>query len=157
MANPVEKEFEQRSKSVSFCLDWSVSFKQTLSICWHLQKFHKYFWLDCRRTPLPSTLDIRTRCIGNSWWKQECIPVGCVPPASVVAGAGGFYRGSVCSGRGCLLTYRGCLPGGVHPLPFACWDTHTPSPLHAMIHPREQNDWQTGVKTLLFQNFVCGR
>ena len=61
---------------------------------------------------------------------QECIPLGCVPPASVAIGGS--------AGRGCLpsegvcpesVCPGGCLPGGVH-------------------HPVKQNDWQTGVKSL---------
>ena len=41
--------------------------------------------------------------------KQECIPVGCVPPASVAISGGGEV---VCL-RGCLPRRR--LPGGVCP------------------------------------------
>ena len=39
-------------------------------------------------------------------WKQECIPVGCVPSAAV----------AVCWGGGCLPHFS------------ACWDTHPPGP-----------------------------
>ena len=42
--------------------------------------------------------------------KQECIPVGCVPSASVAVGGGGGCLKGVCPG-GCLN--RGGLPGGV--------------------------------------------
>ena len=43
---------------------------------------------------------------------QECIPVGCVPPASVVVSGGG----GICPG--------GCLPAGyTPPAPIASWDT----------------------------------
>ena len=45
-------------------------------------------------------------------FEQECIPVGCVPPASVGVSEGGCLPKGV------------CLPRGVHP-----W------PLHAGIHP----------------------
>ena len=75
--------------------------------------------------------------------QQECIPVGCVPPASVaVSVVGGCLPRGVCLGGGCLP--RGCLPRGclskercTHP-PIASWDTHTPL----------RTEWQTGVKTL---------
>ena len=98
--------------------------------------------------------------------------MGCIPSAVVAAGGGvcqgvvsarvvcqgrvSASGGCVCKGGGvCLpgarcLPARGCLPAGVCPggcLPSACWDTT----------PCEQNDWQTGVKTLPFHDFVCGR
>ena len=57
-------------------------------------------------------------------WKQESIPVGCVPSAVIaVCPSGGVF-----SSHG-VLSVCGCLPGEVLP--------DTPSPC-------EQNDWQTG-------------
>ena len=62
--------------------------------------------------------------------KQECIPVGCVPPAAVavssgwgVSASGGVWPGGLsgpvgCLPRGCLprgCLPRGCLPRGVCP------------------------------------------
>ena len=61
--------------------------------------------------------------------KQECIPVGCVPPAAVTVcrggclPGGGSAQGGVCPEGGCLP--GGCLPmgGGVHLPPV---DRQTP-------------------------------
>ena len=80
------------------------------------------------------------------------IPVGC---ASVTVSAGG-----VCLG-GCLpmevstwwvSTWGGCLPRGVclNPLFIACWDTHTPCPLHAGIHPAPVNRITDRCKNIAF-------
>ena len=101
-------------------------------------------------------------------WTQECIPVGCVPPACwpypsmhwAVVGClpgGGLCPGDVWSGgcmlrgvgvypRGGCLSGGGCLPRGVLQTPPRT-ETDTP--------PCEQNDWQTGVKTLPCRNFVA--
>ena len=58
-------------------------------------------------------------------FKQECIPVGCVPPAPMtISGGGRVSTGGVSAREGCL--------------------------------PCEENDRQTGVKTLRSHNFVCG-
>ena len=70
--------------------------------------------------------------------KQECIPVGCVPPAcwlypSMLCPRGGVCPGGVCPGGVC----RGGLPRGV-------WQT----PLWT--------EWQTGVKILPCRDFVAG-
>ena len=92
-------------------------------------------------------LIIKTICL----WRQENIPVGCVPPAG---GRGVSAReslpGSVCPG-GCV---RGVSPGGV------CWGVGVCLGVSAQglstRHPTpccEQNDWQTGVKTL--PNYVA--
>ena len=45
-----------------------------------------------------------------------------------------------------------CLPRGVSARQGSV-------PMHAGIHlpSCQQNDWQTGVKTLPFRNFICGR
>ena len=75
-------------------------------------------------------------------WKQECIPVGCVPSTAVAVWWGCVcLRRCVCpgalAGGGCLPR-RGCLPRGCT-LPYG---QHS---LHALV------------KTLPFWNFVCGR
>ena len=73
--------------------------------------------------------------------EEECIPVGCVPPASVVisgggggGGGGGFCPGGMSALEGVYLG-AGCLPrsvsagggGGLYtPLPIARWDTSFP-------------------------------
>ena len=72
----------------------------------------------CNITRVHDTL---RKCGFNTFRKQECIPVGCVPSAAVavsreVVSAGG--RG-VCLG-GCLP--RGCLPGG-GVCPGGVWET----------------------------------
>ena len=66
--------------------------------------------------------------------KQECIPAGCVPPASVA------IRGGVCLG-GCLPRGR-CLPRVGRCLAGGC------------VY---QNDSQTGVKHYLAPNFAGGK
>ena len=70
----------------------------------------------------------------NEPLKQECIPVGCVLPASmVISGWGCLPRGRVvCLGRsasepgGC--THPGRTPHWTSTVtpPIACWDTHPP-------------------------------
>ena len=97
--------------------------------------------------------------------QQECIPVGCVPSAAVAVS----WEGVVCPGGGLL---GGVCFGGIwHPrhqrqtLPcpvHAGIHTHPPAKCMLEIHPPpcEQNQTeqnQTGVKTLSFSNFVCGR
>ena len=72
----------------------------------------------------------RSPCNGKSS-EQECIPVGCVPSAAVTVGGGGV----VCPG--------GCLPRG--------------GSASGCIPPHLWTESQTGVKTLPFRNFVCGR
>ena len=134
---PIQLKKNSNRSANLFHFAWIVQSQfQTdiINICWHLQIFHKYFWLDYRGTLIPGTLDIWTWCIGNIWRKQECIPVGCVPPASVVVG-------------GCLLmTDGGVCPGeGV-----SAWEVYTPCPLHAMIHP-PWTEWLTdGCKNITF-------
>ena len=67
--------------------------------------------------------------------QQECIPVGCVPPAAVAVGGCLLPGGSPCGGLGCLLPrggspcQGGCLlpggfslPGGVPP----SWEVSLP-------------------------------
>ena len=66
--------------------------------------------------------------------KQECIPVGCVPSAAVAVCWGGGWPGGVSAQVVSASMHWG------RPLPHC-----------------EQNDWQTGVKTLPFHNFVCVR
>ena len=87
--------------------------------------------------------------------KQECIPVGCVPPASMVTS----MRGGVCP---LCLSRVVCVWGGVCPGPsvqgVSAWGclprgVYTPRP-RGRHTPREQNDWQTDVKTL--PSFVSG-
>ena len=66
---------------------------------------------------------------------QESIPIGCVPSTALAV-----------RGGGCLLQ---CMLG------YVCRGVS--APMHAGIHtPREQNDWQTGVKTLPCRNYVAG-
>ena len=67
-------------------------------------------------------------CRTTSQYKQEYIPVGCVPPASFAVS----WVGGGVSGRG------GCLPGGC--LPRGCLPRGVCYPLWT--------EWQTGVKTL---------
>ena len=60
-----------------------------------------------------------------------------------------------------MRTVRLLTGGGVHPLAH-CILGYTPLLAYCMLGytplPREQNnDWQTGVKTLPSRNFVCGR
>ena len=56
-------------------------------------------------------------------FKQECIPVGCVPSAAVAIGGGS------------APVHAEILPGGV--CPSACWDTAqgVSAPVHAEILP----------------------
>ena len=88
--------------------------------------------------------------------KQECIPVGCVPSASVaICGEGMCLPRGVCvcpgvSSRGvvCLVgvCQGGCLPGGCLPggcLPRGCVSQHalgqTPPPLVDRMTDRRKN------------------
>ena len=97
----------------------------------------------------------------QNFFRQECIPVGCVQPASMVFYTGECLSRGVCQGvsaRGCLA--RGCwCPGDVYPggvclgVSSGVYPPRTqrqtsplpgqtpPVPLHAGIHtPWEQND-----------------
>ena len=95
--------------------------------------------------------------------KQECIAVGCVPPA--------LYRG------GGVLPDKdppGQRHPGQRPPPWTETTPWTETPLldrdppgqrppswtetssWTETPPYEQNDWQTGLKTLLCRNFVAG-
>ena len=88
----------------------------------------------------------------QNYAKQECIPVGCVLPSSVAVSTMGVSASG----------YMGCLPHpftthppslSLHPLHHTSFEHHTP--FHH-THPCEQNESQTGVKTLPPRNFVCG-
>ena len=73
---------------------------------------------------------------------REVYP-GCV---SVVCPRGCVYPGGV----------LGCVQGGVTRKVYTPkTQKHTPN--QSKTPPCEQNDWQTGVKTLPSLNFVCGR
>ena len=94
--------------------------------------------------------------------KQEYTRVGCVPSAVVVVSGGVCLEAGVCPGclprgwlprgclpRGCLPRWclpRGCLPRGC--LPRRCLPRHPPV---------NRINWRTGVKTLPFRNYCCGR
>ena len=96
--------------------------------------------------------------------KQECIPVGCVPPACWpypsmhrvgVVYPSMHWAGGVCPGGVC----RGCLPSGVCPGGSAgggsAWgvtDTHQTRGRHPLLW----TEWQIGVKTLPCRNFLAG-
>ena len=84
--------------------------------------------------------------------KQECIPVGCLPPSALAVGWGGGVWLSACwdtspLGVGWESPPPGCGPGdlqgilGYHP---------SPPP------PREQNSWHTLLKILPYPNFFAG-
>ena len=71
--------------------------------------------------------------------EQECIPVGCVPPASVAVSVGEGV-----SAWGCVID----TPLGRHPSAHCMLGYTHPYPLHAGIHIPLWIEWQTGVKTL---------
>ena len=97
--------------------------------------------------------------------KQECIPVGCVPPAAVAVG-----EGSVCLSACKVWVWRP-PPGVGLETCKACWDTtppppqrpaarhaEIPPPMHAGILPSSPPDRMTDTcKNIPFANFVCGR
>ena len=91
--------------------------------------------------------------------QQECIPVGCVPSAAVApSGKGVSGRGvsvfmdqEAGEEEGVCLGVSAFMDPKVDPLdPGADIPRQTPSPC-------EQNDSQTGVKTLPFRNCCCER
>ena len=71
-----------------------------------------------------------------------------------------FTRTRMHSSRMCTAHFSSCLscthaPHHACPCHAHLPAMHAPPPaMHA--HPNEQNDWQTGVKTLPSCNFVCG-
>ena len=73
---------------------------------------------------------------------EACIPVGCVPPACWPYPSMHCAEGVSAWG---VSAQRRCLPRGVSARVVCVADT-----------PCEQNDWQTGVKTLPCRNFVAG-
>ena len=73
----------------------------------------------------------------NTYKKQECIPLGCVPSAAIAVCWAGCLPGGRVSARGVprgvsaqrVSTQGGVCPGGS-------------APVHAGIHPPIQNDRQ---------------
>ena len=111
--------------------------------------------------------------------QQECIPVGCVQSAAVAADRevsarrGGGCLTRVCLPRGCLSW--GCLPWGVCASGVSAWGLSAQEGVSQGVStggclpgrgstqgivwktpplPCEQNDWQTGMKTLPCRNYV---
>ena len=99
----------------------------------------------------------------NSHQKQECIPVGCVPPACWTYLSMHCWVGCTCS-RGCtcpggvpapgggtcprVYLPRGCTcPGGTCPGGYLPRGLPAQAGTYPGTPPCEQNDWQTGVKT----------
>ena len=89
-------------------------------------------------------------CLYEITSKQECIPVGCVPPAAVdrIGEGGGLH----CLGSGRCLAWRGVCPGGFLPRVGGgvCpggWQNPTVDRIL---------DTQV-VKTLPCHNYCCGR
>ena len=73
-------------------------------------------------------------------FKQECIPVGCVPSAALaVCCGGGVSVQGVSALGGCLPRGDGgvCLPGGICPgvSAWGCLPRGASAPVHAGIHP----------------------
>ena len=61
------------------------------------------------------SFDCKVKYNNNHIDQQECIPVGCVPPASVATSQywGGVPSGGACTSRGCTLwgcTFQGGVP-----------------------------------------------
>ena len=52
--------------------------------------------------------------------RQECIPVGCIPPASVAVSGEGVYRGACVSAQGCVCLGR-FQPRGVPAQGVSAW------------------------------------
>ena len=92
--------------------------------------------------------------------KQECIPVGCVPPASVaISGGGSAHRGVFAPGgvvylgvsAGGSVCPGGVCPGGVCPEGVVCVS------VYGSVHPL-WTEWLTDrCKNITFANFVCGQ
>ena len=90
-------------------------------------------------------------------FKQECIPVGCVPSAgwgSAGGSAGGVYRG------GCVWPGGGCLPGGVCPRRCLAWGclpkgVSVQGWVSARQPPPPWTESQTPVKTSPCRNYVA--
>ena len=107
MFEAVEYEASENVTPCSGCFNkWCFS-------VWNLRRLN-----DGRR-------DINNVC-RRTTFSRECIPVGCVPPASVAVSGVGVHSEGVCPGEGCVQgegCVGGCLPRGVY-IPITCWDTH---------------------------------
>ena len=79
---------------------------------------------------------------------RGCLPGGCLP-RGCLPGEGVSAQGRVCLPRR-VSAYGGVCPGGVFAQGGVCLGVSGRHP------PCEQNDWQTGVKTLPCRNFVAG-
>ena len=79
-----------------------ISFQRNIKKFGHLRGFHKFLIKVSQWWPM--------RELFRSIDKLECIPVGCVPPASMVISMGGGVSGQ---GEGCLSGV--CVQGGVDP------------------------------------------
>ena len=108
-------------------------------------------------------------------YKQECIPVGCVLSTAVAVTGVCLPQcmlGYVCPGEDVCPSACWDMSAGVSapvhaglglPLDVSasvhagiCLSRGVSAPVHAGIHPCcEQNDWQTGVKTLPCCNYVA--
>ena len=82
----------------------------------------------------------------NNYYKQECIPVGCVPSATVAVCWGGVPTGGVPGpGRGGVTVPGVCVPGpGVYLVPGGVPARGAGVPAQAFPPPVDR---QTGVKT----------
>ena len=90
-------------------------------------------------------------CTGQGVYIPACTGQWGVYPSMHWAGGCVFQHAL---GRGCLLgggLPRGCLPRGL-----SDWGCGRHPPDQRQTPPCEQNDWQTGVKTLPCRNFVAG-
>ena len=97
----------------------------------------------------------RSSCILN--YQQDCIPVGCVPPACCpYLPACTALGGGVWSQRVCLLLVRGGVPasgpgGGCLPLVLGVYPS-----MQWGNPPCGQNSWHTLLKILPCPNYVAG-
>ena len=100
MFEAVEYEASENVTPCSGCFNkWCFS-------VWNLRRLN-----DGRR-------DINNVC-RRTTFSRECIPVGCVPPASVAVSGVGVHSEGVCPGEGCVQGGGLCrgvsAQGGVHP------------------------------------------
>ena len=136
--------------------------------CWNFPLSHQMI---CKQHIVLNHVFFRYKSNLKPIEKQECIPVGCIPPAHwlhlvVSSGAcmpgghacwGDVWSGGACPGDVHAWGCGGCAQGRGHVCPGGhawpgkvCWDTCMPPCCG-------QNSWHMLAKTLPFRNYCCGR
>ena len=167
-----ETDNSQIKNSYPYSNEFSVQCKQSLLSITHLAKnqnfLHILIYCDFTVVISGSQNKINQICI-----TVGCVPSACCPYLKACTARGGLPPGGgvglgvsapggyllnvgVCS-RGCLLLEGMSAPGGISAPGRSVCSGEAYSSMHWGRHqPYEQNNWQTGVKTLPSQTLFAG-